>query len=393
LTQALASNSLIVLGERDIVIYLKVRNQLASACASGRKPFVAAALRQLMSTYEQFHNSAFGKGFAGLPHHGLHPKLNCLKPLVERIIDRQRSRGGARHRGWFEKILIFTTYVGGEHSHDFLPGENRHGTASTLKRILEAQIKETLGMFPGKIKRKLRESLIAALRQAREKLNDAEYKALDLQLRRFAGSSCACFLLSSKINLKREKKHLRRQLQLIGIESDSILEEEEQRRARERRERRLETLMHRYTTRNLVARYDGTLDQTSRDRHLRGFNSPFAPLVLIASAVGQEGIDLQRYCSHVIHYDLEWNPAKLEQREGRVDRQGREAAGPVNVYFLICRDTYDERVLHVMVNRMRWHQVLLPNRKAPQTDINAAQEPCLDQKWFKRIALDLRPRK
>ena len=60
-----------------------------------------------------------------------------------------------------------------------------------------------------------------------------------------------------------------------------------------------------------------------------------------------------------------WNPAKLEQREGRVDRYGREAAGPVNVYFLICRDTYDERVLHVMVNRMRWQsQILLPSRIA-----------------------------
>ena len=151
--------------------------------------------------------------------------------------------------------------------------------------------------------------------------------------------------------------------------------------------------MHRFTTRDLVARYDGASDQNTRDRHLRGFNSPYAPLVLITSSVGQEGIDLQRYCSHVMHYDLEWNPAKLEQREGRVDRQGREAEGPVNVYFLICKDTYDERVLHVMINRMRWHQVLLPNRKALRGDISSTQEARFDQKWFRRVALDLRPRK
>jgi superfamily II DNA/RNA helicase len=154
----------------------------------------------------------------------------------------------------------------------------------------------------------------------------------------------------------------------------------------------LEALMHRYTTRDLVARYDGALDQTSRDRHLRGFNSPYAPLVLVASSVGQEGVDLQKYCSHVVHYDLEWNPAKLEQREGRVDRQGREAEGSVNVYFMICRGTYDERVLHVMVNRMRWHQVLLPNRKALEGDVSSTQEARFDQKQFAKVALNLRPK-
>jgi SNF2 family DNA or RNA helicase len=52
---------------------------------------------------------------------------------------------------------------------------------------------------------------------------------------------------------------------------------------------------------------------------------------------------LQQYCRHVVHYDLEWNPAKLEQREGRVDRKGRKTDGPVNVYFLLCSGTYDER--------------------------------------------------
>ena len=54
-------------------------------------------------------------------------------------------------------------------------------------------------------------------------------------------------------------------------------------------------------------------------------------MILIASSVGQEGIDLQTYCRHVVHFDLEWNPARMEQREGRVDRQGKKTTGPVNV--------------------------------------------------------------
>ena len=140
-----------------------------------------------------------------------------------------------------------------------------------------------------------------------------------------------------------------------------------------------------------LIRYDGATPQDDRDRHLRGFNSPFAPLVLIASSVGQEGIDLQCYCRHVIHYDLEWNPAKLEQREGRVDRHGRLSKGPVNVYFLLCRGTYDERIMHAMVNRFRWHHVLLANRRKLETAPGGQPEAYAEPKWFKQVALDLRP--
>ena len=42
----------------------------------------------------------------------------------------------------------------------------------------------------------------------------------------------------------------------------------------------------------------------------------------MCTSVGHEGIDLHRHCRHVVHYDLAWNPAVLEQRTGRVDRLG-----------------------------------------------------------------------
>jgi superfamily II DNA/RNA helicase len=59
-----------------------------------------------------------------------------------------------------------------------------------------------------------------------------------------------------------------------------------------------------------------------RDAVFRGFNSPLLPEILICTEVGQEGIDLHRHCRHVVHYDLGWNPAKIEQRTGRIDRIG-----------------------------------------------------------------------
>ena len=74
--------------------------------------------------------------------------------------------------------------------------------------------------------------------------------------------------------------------------------------------------------RDIVTRVTGSVASSERDRLFTGFNTPMAPQVLIVTAVGQEGIDLHRECRHVIHHDLPWNPATLEQRTGRVDRIG-----------------------------------------------------------------------
>lgn len=65
--------------------------------------------------------------------------------------------------------------------------------------------------------------------------------------------------------------------------------------------------------------------KTDRDAVFNGFNTPLLPDILVCTQVGQEGIDLHRHCSHVVHYDLGWNPATLEQRTGRTDRIGSKA--------------------------------------------------------------------
>ena len=70
----------------------------------------------------------------------------------------------------------------------------------------------------------------------------------------------------------------------------------------------------------------------NRDAIFNGFNTPLLPDVLICTAVGQEGIDLHRQCRHIVHYDLDWNPAKVEQRTGRVDRIGSKAERERTLY-------------------------------------------------------------
>src|SRR5204863_1944599 len=47
--------------------------------------------------------------------------------------------------------------------------------------------------------------------------------------------------------------------------------------------------------------------------------------ILLATDAASEGLDLQNHCSRLIHYEIPWNPNRLEQRNGRVDRHGQKA--------------------------------------------------------------------
>jgi hypothetical protein len=112
--------------------------------------------------------------------------------------------------------------------------------------------------------------------------------------------------------------------------------------------------------RNMVQLVKGGM--ADRDRFFLGFNTPFRPEVLVATEVGQEGIDLHRECRHVIHHDLCWNPATIEQRTGRIDRIGskseRESAGlDVAVPYLAA--TYDERMFEELYRRAQLFEVTM----------------------------------
>lgn len=73
--------------------------------------------------------------------------------------------------------------------------------------------------------------------------------------------------------------------------------------------------------------------------------------ILLASEVASEGVDLQ-FMRVVINYDLPWNPMKVEQRIGRIDRIG-QAADAINIYNLVYADTIDERILVRLFERLK----------------------------------------
>jgi len=72
--------------------------------------------------------------------------------------------------------------------------------------------------------------------------------------------------------------------------------------------------------------------------------------VLIATDAISEGINLQHVCAQVIHYELPWNPNRLEQRNGRVDRFGQREK-MVYIRTMVMDETLDATILKVLVEK------------------------------------------
>ena len=75
--------------------------------------------------------------------------------------------------------------------------------------------------------------------------------------------------------------------------------------------------------------------------------------VLVATDCLSEGVNLQRGFSAALHYDLPWNPNRLEQREGRVDRYGQAAKVVKAIRFFSPDSPVDGVVLDVLLNKAR----------------------------------------
>ena len=83
---------------------------------------------------------------------------------------------------------------------------------------------------------------------------------------------------------------------------------------------------------------------------LRRFASPNGPSILLSSEIGSEGIDLQ-FCRLLVNYDLPWNPMRVEQRIGRLDRLG-QTAEKISIVNLALQDTIEDEILLRLYDRI-----------------------------------------
>ena len=96
----------------------------------------------------------------------------------------------------------------------------------------------------------------------------------------------------------------------------------------------------------------GDIPNERRWEEIERFRDPRGPRVLLSSEVGSEGIDLQ-FCRVMVNYDLPWNPMRVEQRIGRIDRVGQQAKKLSIVNFKV-QGTIEERLydrLHAKLER------------------------------------------
>nr|WP_228053306.1 SNF2-related protein [Nodosilinea sp. LEGE 07298] len=87
---------------------------------------------------------------------------------------------------------------------------------------------------------------------------------------------------------------------------------------------------------------------------VKAFREDHGPSVLLSSEVGSEGIDLQ-HCRFLVNYDLPWNPMKVEQRIGRLDRLGQKADRISIINFSLV-DTVEEKILERLYERINIFQ-------------------------------------
>lgn len=88
----------------------------------------------------------------------------------------------------------------------------------------------------------------------------------------------------------------------------------------------------------------GGMNDVERDGVKRAFNDPNSSArVLLATDAAGEGLNLQRACRLLLHWDIPWNPGKMEQRNGRLDRHGQER--DVHIFHFDSTDDASMRFL------------------------------------------------
>jgi len=82
--------------------------------------------------------------------------------------------------------------------------------------------------------------------------------------------------------------------------------------------------------RDRLALIYGGMDDEERERIKAAFQAAPSPdnklRILLATDAASEGIDLQNFCHRLVHIEIPWNPNRLEQRNGRIDRMGQQFA-------------------------------------------------------------------
>lgn len=129
------------------------------------------------------------------------------------------------------------------------------------------------------------------------------------------------------------------------------------------------------------------------------FNSPFGPDVLVSTDTLSEGVDLHRFCRHLIHHELDPSPVRTVQRNGRlrrVDSWASKVEKPIRVLYPALMGTRDEKAVAIMRQRISQFDLLMGGVRE-DVDVEAVNDELtglaeiLDQAGEKMRGLNLLP--
>ena len=99
--------------------------------------------------------------------------------------------------------------------------------------------------------------------------------------------------------------------------------------------------------------FHGPTPIEKREEIKRAFNTPpnkHPVRILVATDAAREGLNLQAHCSNLFHFDVPWNPSRMEQRNGRIDRK-LQPKEDVYCHYFVYKQRPEDRILQVLVRK------------------------------------------
>ena len=103
-----------------------------------------------------------------------------------------------------------------------------------------------------------------------------------------------------------------------------------------------------------VMQMHGGMSDEQRDEVQKAFLGPpdqYPVRILVATDAAREGINLQAHCADLFHFDVPWNPGRMEQRNGRIDRT-LQPAEEVRCHYFSYTQREEDRVIDVLVDKV-----------------------------------------
>ncbi|MFL6263685.1 MAG: DISARM system SNF2-like helicase DrmD [Thermoanaerobaculia bacterium] len=100
-----------------------------------------------------------------------------------------------------------------------------------------------------------------------------------------------------------------------------------------------------------ILEFHGGLTDARREEIQRAWNSPpedHPVRILLATDAAREGVNLQGACADLFHFDIPWNPARMEQRNGRIDRT-LQSEPVVRCHYFAYPQRPEDHVLRLLV--------------------------------------------